>query len=245
VRLVSSRDWIARTGPRRRRQTTLVFSLTKPALVEFTLVRVAPDCTTVGTFRTKGNAGTNRVRFRGRIGRRALRPGTYRILARTLPAGSPIRIETRLVIFGFRTPSPGEVAAAQAANACSPPPSDAAASGDAFQAIAGAAGSAGEAAKAARKTRSSAQRASRGEPPRRERDVLGTSFNRAGDAVKSLHPLLYVLLGMAIALLGIAALPARMAPNYRMASVLEYQRARIAIAGTLALVVVTVFYVLG
>lgn len=146
------------------------------------------------------------------------------------------------MIFGPRTPSPGEVDAAQASNACSPPPSSAAAFGNGPAAKTVAASGKPDAEPAA--SAAGPQWDERG-PREIDLGVLGTRFERAGDAVRSLHPFLFILLGMAIALLGIAALPVRMAPNERVASVLEYRRGHIAIAGTMALLVVTVFYVLG
>jgi hypothetical protein len=43
----------------------------------------APSCGVVGRFAVRGDRGVNRVRFTGRVGRRTLGPGTYRIVART------------------------------------------------------------------------------------------------------------------------------------------------------------------
>jgi hypothetical protein len=200
----------------------------------------------VGRFRVRGKAGTNRVRFRGRIGRRALRPGTYRILGRTLPSRRHVTIETRLVIFGPRTPTRGEAEAARAENACSVLSSGPIAfdSGRSMKAGTHAGPDAGAGKP---KKGSSGGAASRAESGRGEidRGVLGTRFDTAEDAVRSLHPFLYFLLGMAIALLGIAALPARVAPNYRIAALLEHQRGEIAIAGMMTLLAVAVIYVLG
>lgn len=132
--------------------------------------------------------------------------------------------------------------AAQASNACSPPPSSAAAFGNGPAAKTVVASGKRDAEPAA--SAAGPQWDERG-PREIDLGVLGTRFERAGDAVRSLHPFLFILLGMAIALLGIAALPVRMAPNERVASVLEYRRGHIAIAGTMALLVVTVFYVLS
>jgi hypothetical protein len=239
VRLVSAREWIARSGPKRRRQTTLVFSLTKPGVVEFVLFRVSPDCTVAGRFQVRGKAGTNRLRFRGRIGRVVLRPGTYRIRAR----GRAV-LETTLVILGPRTPSHAQVDEARASNVCVPPPTDPSGQGLFGSRFVSAAPGRREA-----NDKISATPREPGADDRRRGEVdsgvLGTRFRSAGDAVKSLHPLLYILLGMAIALLGIAALPVRVAPNERVATLLEYRRGHIAIAGTMALLAVTVFYVLS
>ncbi len=118
LRLKVVRSWISRSGPKAQRQTTFVFHLSRAGIVELVLTRLAPDCRVVGKFRVAGRAGLNRVRFRGRIGRRVLRPGTYRVTARTLrPRGAtPVRVH--LVIVGKPNPLPGELAAARAANAC-------------------------------------------------------------------------------------------------------------------------------
>ena len=45
-----ARDWISRRGPHGERRTTLVFILRRPALVEFVVLQVAPDCRSVGRF---------------------------------------------------------------------------------------------------------------------------------------------------------------------------------------------------
>ena len=102
VRLALSRAWISRSGPRVQRRTTFSFRLSRPTLVEFVLVRVSPDCRVVGKFRVNGRVGLNRVRFRGRIGRRVLRPGTYRVqfdTSRTFAASTPGQVKGRLVVF--------------------------------------------------------------------------------------------------------------------------------------------------
>jgi hypothetical protein len=75
--------------------------------------------------------------------------------------------------------------------------------------------------------------------------VLGVQFIRAADVVKRIHPLLYVLLGLAIALLALAALPLRFVPNAHLAAVLAYRRSIVATAGAAALVAVSVFYALA
>jgi hypothetical protein len=43
-----------------------------------------------GTLRRSGIAGVNRVRFSGRIGRRALRAGTYRLILRATDAAGNV-----------------------------------------------------------------------------------------------------------------------------------------------------------
>src|SRR5918999_1679284 len=107
-----TRAWIARTGPRAQRQTFLVFRLSRAGIVELVFMRVAPDCRVVGKLRIRGRAGLNRVRFRGQIGRRLLRPGTYRVTARSAA------VRVAVVIVGRPNPSRAEIARARAENAC-------------------------------------------------------------------------------------------------------------------------------
>jgi hypothetical protein len=246
VRLSSSRQWISRSGPRVRRQTTLSFVLSRPAVVEFIILRIAPDCRTVGRFRVPGRAGLNRVRFRGRLNGRPLAPGTYRIRARALRGGRALA-ETRIVIFRS-TPLPAELAAARASDTCR----GAVRGGDDSAAIAGPArpGTSAGGGAGPDVLRVQGNEALRTADDRaRDRDfpvgVLGARFSRAADAVKQVHPILYVVLGLAIALLGLASLPVRYAPNARIAALLAYRRHAVALAGTAALITVTVFYALA
>jgi hypothetical protein len=66
--------------------TTIGFALSEAATVRFRLERaVAPRrFVRAGRLRRSGRAGTNRFRFSGRIGTRALRPGRYRLRARAV-----------------------------------------------------------------------------------------------------------------------------------------------------------------
>jgi hypothetical protein len=78
------------------------------------------------------------------------------------------------------------------------------------------------------------------------RGVLGTRFtNEALDAVRRIPLYLYVLLGLAIALLTVAAVPIEAVPNRRIAAALAHRRGAIALAGTAALIWVTISYVLS
>jgi hypothetical protein len=114
-RLHLTRDWISIGGTRKHRGTTLVFVLRAPALVEFVVVRVSPDCRRIGRFRVRGHRGVNRIRLRGHIGRHSLAPGTYTFGARTLPGGRTV-VDTRLVV--VKRSSRPEIRAAPDANAC-------------------------------------------------------------------------------------------------------------------------------
>jgi hypothetical protein len=72
---------VVRPG-RRNGGTTLIFRLTKPAVLDVTIVRVFPSCKRIGSFSIRAHAGVNRVRFRGRFRGRALPVGGYRLVVR-------------------------------------------------------------------------------------------------------------------------------------------------------------------
>ena len=60
----------------------IVFRLSRPTVLRVTVVRVYPTCKRIGTFTVRGRAGVNRIRFRGRLGRRTLPAGSYRLIVR-------------------------------------------------------------------------------------------------------------------------------------------------------------------
>jgi hypothetical protein len=60
----------------------VVFRLSKPTLLRIAVVRVYPTCKRMGTFTVRARAGVNRIRFRGRLGGRALPDGGYRLVVR-------------------------------------------------------------------------------------------------------------------------------------------------------------------
>jgi hypothetical protein len=228
LRLEVVRPWISRTGPSAQRQTTFVFRLSRAAIVELVVTRLAPDCRVVGRFRVAGRAGLNRVRFRGRIGSRVLRAGTYRVTARTLRGAAPVRVH--LVIVGRPNPLPAELAAARASNAC------AAVDRKGWSSTEAEAGGIGPTTKTptGRDSKSALTRAS---------GVLGAQFTKAVDTVQEVPLFLFFVLGLAIALLGLAALPGRAAPNLRLQKLLAYHRELVALAGTVMLIGAAVTYV--
>ena len=236
-RVSSSRSWISRSGPRSRRAATLTFVLPRPAVVEFVVFRIAPDCTRVGSFRVAGRTGVNRVRFRGRVRGKALTPGTYLIRARA--AGGRMLAKTRLVVFD-RPPRPAELRAARSSNVCGGrADSGSAAGGHGLPGGNGAKVSAPGVLPVEGAGSSTVEQ--RGKPPLSV-DVLGERFTRVTDAVKAIHPVFFVLLGVAIALLALAAIPARLMPNARAAALLAYRRGAVAFAGAAALVTVMFAY---
>lgn len=229
VRLALSRVWISRSGPRSQRRTTFSFRLSRPTLVEFVLVRVAPDCRVVGKFRVNGRAGLNRVRFRGRIGHRVLRPGTYRVTARTLPPGGAKLLGVRLVIVGQPNPLPSELAAARASNAC-------ATTGEVGEYSTTRYGTASS------RTPPGPRPSARESRLSRIGGVLAEQFKGPINAVKAVPPFLLVVLAFAIALLGLAATPRQASPSARLQALLAYRRGLVALAGTTILIGVVITY---
>jgi hypothetical protein len=208
----------------------LMFVLTRPARVEFVVFQVAPDCRRIGRFHVAGRPGVNRLLFRGRVGRRVLGPGTYRITARTLPRGRAV-VDTKLVV--VMRPERNVIASARGADAC-----DSNQSGQAASSRASAGGTPGT-------TTAPPARVKKQTRPSRAHGVLGAKFakNVVG-VVKSVPPLLFVLLGLAIGLLGVAALPLRATPTRSTAAALAHHRGSVALAGAALLVAVTVAYAL-
>jgi hypothetical protein len=80
-----------------RRGTTIRFGLSEAATVSLRVERVvAGRRVAAGTLRRTARAGANRVAFSGRIGRRALRRGRYRLTVRaTDAAGNRSTVRTR------------------------------------------------------------------------------------------------------------------------------------------------------
>ena len=190
----------------------------------------------MGRFRVKGHAGKNRVRFRGRIKGRALRPGTYVIRARTLPARRALT-ETKLVIFKER-PLPEELAAAQASNTCGGTDGDTSSA----SMLGGGAGTRGGNEGNLQVKRGDKGSELRVGTTKNPLGVMGVRFTRTADAVKKVPALLFVLLGIAIGLLAAAATPIRFVPSARMAAVLAYRRTSVAMAGAVTLASVAVVF---
>jgi hypothetical protein len=76
----------------------------------------------------------------------------------------------------------------------------------------------------------------------RTTDVLGAVFTKGADLVASVPPFLYFVLALAIALLGLAVLPIRAAPNLRVAALLAYHREVFVLAGTVAVITTAIAY---
>jgi hypothetical protein len=108
--------WAVRPG-RKNGGTTLVFALTRGALVRFTIVRVYPSCERVGSFSARASRGVNRVRFHGRFRGDPLPEGTYRLLVQ---ARGQEKAAVSVTIVVMRGPaSPAVLRRARRANSCS------------------------------------------------------------------------------------------------------------------------------
>ena len=131
----------------------------------------------------------------------------------------------QLVIVGKPNPLPGELAAARTANACAPV--------DKRESVT-AAGAVAPAPPSARHSES---------PFKRVSGVLGAQFNKAAEIVQGVPTFLFFVLGLAIALLALAALPGRAAPTLRIHKFLAYHRELVALAGTVTLIAAAISYV--
>jgi hypothetical protein len=107
---------------RKRGGTTVVFRLSRPAVLEITVARVYPTCKRIGTFTVRAHSGTNRIRFRGWLRGRALPEGSYRLVVR---AKGAVRDVAAIPIVIARGPvSAKALVRARRANVCSEPIAD-------------------------------------------------------------------------------------------------------------------------
>jgi len=186
-RLRLARDWISRHGPHGERRTRLVFILRRPALVEFVVLEVAPDCRRVGRFRVRGHRGVNRVQVPTRVGREPLTPGTYRVVARAVPTGRTVG-RARLIVVDRA--NRGEIRAARRADSCAQDSS--VGTSDPVRPPAGGL--------------SVPSRPKSARHPARHHGVLGARFSRSAISLAENVPLwVYALLALAVGLLGAAA----------------------------------------
>ncbi len=235
IRLKSSRPYISRRDAKRR-STTLDFELGAQATVIFTFVRVSPDCRLAGRIRVGGHAGTNHFPFTGRVHGTQLAPGTYRIRARTKRGGTLLR--TTLVIVEGTPPSPDELAAARSRNTCPSRGTIGLSTTRAGTATATGAltssGTLGSSTEIVRNQNTDETRPGQSGVA----DATGTHSSASAPlSVKSAatNPLVVAFLGLAVLLLGLAALPRAVVPDPRMTEVVAHHRATLALGGAVAL----------
>jgi hypothetical protein len=208
----------------------------------FVVRQLSPVCRTAGTFTYGGHAGYNRVGFDTKLRGQELDPGTYRISARTRSGRTVSRVI--VVVVAGAAPSDAELAAARAANVCS-----AGASASSAVAASGATGASdsGDAASADHVERSLQPKSEPltggiGKGANSHSGVLAASLEKTAEA---LRPVIVVLLGLAILLLGIAALPRTAVPDPRVHDMLARHRVDLAGVGAAALVAVAILFLLG
>jgi hypothetical protein len=233
----SSRPWITTTGKQNRRSTILTFVLKRPTRVIFTVKQLAPDCQTVGRFSVRGRAGLNRVRFSGRVGRRELAAGTYRITARTVNGRTLQRLT--IVVVDGGAPTKAELAALRASNVCSN------GSGIASTGSTGASSTGGLSGTDFGDFFTPEQPSASG--PKSSGGALGGVLGSATveRTAKAIRPGLVALLAAAILLLGLGSLPRLAVADARVNEALARHRAEITIVGAVALIAVIVTFLVG
>lgn len=102
--------------------TTLIFRLSRPAVLRITIVRVYPSCKRLGSFTVRAHAGVNRVRFRGRFRGRALPAGGYRLVVRA--RGAERDVAAIPIVIARGKTSPAALSRARHGSTCSEPIAD-------------------------------------------------------------------------------------------------------------------------
>lgn len=115
-RPVRATKTVVRPG-RKNGGTTIAFTLSRRGIVRFTVVRVYPSCKRIGSFTVRAHEGANRVRFRGRLGRRPLPEGTYRLLVQV--RGQEDAVASVPIVVARGRVSAKELRRARRANSCS------------------------------------------------------------------------------------------------------------------------------
>jgi hypothetical protein len=202
--------------------------------------QVSPVCRVVGTFRLHGHAGVNRVRFGGRVHGTQLGAGTYRVTARTR-AGTVIAVTT-LVIVDAGAPSQAELTLARESNVCGSTGilGAAAVRGSLAAAVGLGLGAVEEASAATivRHQRSSGDSGKVSQKPsspeaKSPQAVAAGPLSDVGDNAKS--PIVIALLGLAVLMLGLAAVPRSVVADPRVMALVASHRVELAAAGTAAL----------
>jgi hypothetical protein len=219
--LRTSRPFLSFKGPKARRAAIIVFRLRHAGRVRFTVIQVFPLCRVVGSFTVRGHAGLNRFRFNGRVHGKRLDPGTYQIGLRT-KRGRLLRVT--IAIFNAPGISRSAVVTARHRNTCG---STAAVSttfpGFTFTLqppVEGRFATAGATS-------------SRSNPE----SFLGVTAPHNVIQEIGKNPFTLLALGLAVLLLGVAAIPRAAAPNGRVGELLVRERAVLALGGGAALAV--------
>jgi hypothetical protein len=219
TRLSTPRPFLSFNGPKARRAAIIVFRLRHAARVRFTVLQVFPLCRVVGSFTVRGHAGLNRFRFNGRVHGKRLDPGTYQIGLRT-KRGRLLRVT--IAVFNDAGISPSAVVTARQRNVCgSTAASSTFPAGFTLQPpVEGRFATAGATS-------------SRSNPD----SSLGVTGPHSVVQEIGKNPFALLALGLAVLLLGVAAVPQAATPNGRIGELLARERSVLALGGGAALAV--------
>jgi hypothetical protein len=202
---------------------------------------VSPVCRIAARFRVGGHAGVNRLNVgAGRHGVEVA-PGTYRIVGRN--RGGRIVLDVTLVAVDARAPSRSELSDARESNVCG--------SGS----VLGPAATQGPLAFAAAVSLAERKQAATGATTVRHQrqtpaaatstpQTAGPADAHLGGSIaaglgsaadRAASPLVVTLLGLAVLILGLAALPRNAIPDPRMMAMVASHRLELGLAGTAAL----------
>ena len=199
----------------------VVFRLRRGGVVHFVVTQVSPRCRRVGAFSVRAHRGVNKVALRGRLHGRPLPVGTY-LLSATV-RGRPL-VGVTIVVAASR-PTARELAQARARNACAAVLVQRVFySTTVFRQPVGMHGPVQTAASRP----GSVEAASAGPAPA---NVLGAQFSKPPGGTDPRRLFLLAACALAIALLGLAVLPATALTNPRLGMLVERRRIELALAG--------------
>lgn len=221
--------------------TTIVFRLASRTVVRFTVIRVHPTCARVGSFRVRGHAGVNRVKWRGRVNGRPLAEGTYRLLLRARGAARDAAALNLVVVHG-KPLNVRELREARNANVCG---TMSTVDGEAAETALGAAETAPtDGTGTPSSLVENAPIAEAGGTIGRGAKALGARFTKVVEDQESVNPLVWAALALSILLLAIAAVPAEWLLGTR-GEELAYMRFDVALAGMATLGAAFLIYLIS
>ena len=196
------------------------------------VTELSPVCRRIGSFVVASRAGVNHVRFRGRVGKRLLAPGVYRLDAQR---GTSVLFGVRIVVARNRVIRPAGIARTSFADPCATStagtPSELSALAS-FALAPGAAAGPGS----TKFTLAAAEPAHPGQ-------ALGTEFTQTAARGTGLaRTVVLVALALAMALLAAASVPSARIVSPRLDLLLVRHRLEIALAGVSMLVLAVFIY---
>ena len=199
----------------------IVFKLRRGGVVHFVVTQVSPNCRRVGTFSVRAHRGVNKVLLRGRLHGRPLPVGTYLLTATV--RGRPL-VGVTIVVTASR-PTTRELVQARARNTCAEVLVQRVFySTTVFRQPGGMHGPVRTASRPGSVKAASAVPA--------PANVLGAQFSKPAGGADPRRLLLLAACALAIALLGLAVLPATALSNPRLGMLVERRRIELALAGT-------------